>query len=466
MKCKQIIRNKKIFLPLILLLGISFNTIGQSFYRLQFEYPELNRNSIFNAFLIQYDDNDGIVRIGYFDSSQQKNIITECQIQLLSQPNNLNSNNYIIKLVNPKSIQGVSSIDFELFAFILKSINGGQMKLPVSVASLSSNGTILKSKDFIAQNSLAESELNEKVLDGLFLSDEPIYKNYTKAKSRGGFNWGRTIPTLHVYILADFFDENIGAGCMEDQKKLIQFYTTVASRLKIRLDTVTIANNRYNRKGVQMALDSLKPGIDDIVVFHYTGHGFNRDDPSDPYPNLFLMPYSDRPVFFDTLTKGKAKEKEEALRNATLSIQEIYKVIVSKGARLNCVFSDCCNTDYNLHNVPMIDDGKTKRGFLTLYPDYCKKLFIDERVSFLATATKKGEQAASNDRIGSLYTDNYLQILGKYLTPAYNGSVDDVNWNSVLINTVDMTKQKAPTIYNRLTKAAFIMSPFFDIQKK
>ena len=442
-------------------MSISLNTIGQSFYHLQFAYPELNHNSIFKAFLIQYDDNDGIVRIGYFDSLQQKQIITECQIQWSTQPTNLDSTNYLIKLVNPKSIQGVSSIHFELFAFIFKSIKGEQVKQPVSFASLSSNGTIIKSMDFLNQNSLTESDINEKILDGLFLSDEPIYKNYTKAKSRGGPNWGKSIPTLHVYILADLFDTHIGVGCDEDRKKLIQFYTSVATRLKIRLDTVIITNERYNRSGVQMALDSLKPGTNDIVVFHYTGHGFNREDPNDPYPNLFLVPYPDRPVWENL----KAKEQEEALRNATMGIQEIYKIIVSKGARLNCVFSDCCNTEYKLKNVPMIDDGKTKRGFFTLYPDYCKKLFIDERASFLATAVKKGEQAASNARIGSLYTDNYLQILGKYLTPAYNGSIEDVNWNSILINTDDKTKATAPTIYNRLTKAAFNMSPFFEIQK-
>jgi hypothetical protein len=94
-----------------------------------------------------------------------------------------------------------------------------------------------------------------------------------------------------------------------------------------------------------------------------------------------------------------------------------------------------------------------------------KNLFLDERASFLATAVKRGQQAASNARIGSLYTDNYLQILGKYLIPAYNGSVDDVNWNTILSNADDMTKAKAPTMFNTLTNAHFNMSPFFTIQK-
>lgn len=440
---------------------ICIESIGQSFYHFQFSIPEQKHISSINAIMIYYDDNDGVVRLGYFDSLQQKNIITECQIQYYNQIGSVDTNTHLIKLNTSKSIQGFTNIQFELYAFIFRSLHLGQENQPISFASVSSDGTKIKPIAFFSQNELAESDLNEKVLDGLFLKEEPFYKNYTKAKSRGGPNWGKSIPTLHVYILADLFDTHIGVGCNEDRKKLIQFYTSVATRLKIRLDTVIITNERYNRSGVQMALDSLKPGSNDIVVFHYTGHGFNRDDSNDPYPNLFLVPYAERPVWENL----KAKEQEEALRNATMGIQEIYKIIVSKGARLNCVFSDCCNTEYKLKNVPMIDDGKTKRGFFTLYPDYCKKLFIDERASFLATAVKKGEQAASNARIGSLYTDNYLQILGKYLTPAYNGSIDDVNWNAILINTDDKTKVIAPTIYNRLTKAAFNMSPFFEIQK-
>jgi hypothetical protein len=438
--------------------SFSFGAIGQSFYHLKFAPIAVKRVSNVNALMIQYDDTDALVRLSYFDSSQKRNIITECQIQSA----NASSSSSIVsyKFCKAKSIQGVASINYDLYGLQFKTVPNNVDLLPVAYLSFNNNGNQAHAGDFISHKILTESDLTENLLDGFYLKEEPFYINYTKAKSRGGPNWGKSIPTLHVYILADLYDKSIGGGCSIDQKKLILFYTSVASKLRIRIDTVNIINEKYNRASVQMALDSLKPGNDDIVVFHYTGHGFNREDPNDPYPNLFLMPYADRPVFENL----KAKEHEEALRNNTMSIQEIYQIIVSKGARLNCVFSDCCNTEYKLKNIPMNDDGKTKRGIFTLYPDYCKKLFIDERASFLATAVKKGEQAASNGRIGSMYTDNYLTILGKYLTPAYNGSVDDVNWNVILSNTDTITKQRAPTMKNTLTQLPFNMSPFFSIQ--
>ena len=429
---------------------------------MQFALPQLKHSSSIHALMVQYDDTDAVVRLGYFDSVQHKNIITECQIQNAFPNSNTETGKILYKLKESKSIQGVSKIPFENYGFQFKAIQGSIDLLPTLLNTYRGNGTIIKSTAFKSIKILKESDLTDKILDDVYLRDEPFYKNYTMGKSRGGFNWGKSIPTLHLMILADLHDEDIGVGCNEDKQKLIQFYSSVTSKLKIRLDTIIIANERYNRASVQLALDSLKPGNDDIVVFHYTGHGFNREDPLDPYPNLFLMPYADRPGWRNLKSKDSA---EQALRYATLSIQDIYKIIVSKGARLNCVFSDCCNTEYKLKNIPVNDDGKTKRGILTLYPDYCKKLFIDERASFLATAVKKGEQAASNTRIGSMYTDDYLQIVGKYLTPAYNGTVEDVNWNVILNNAVDMTKARAPTMYNNLTKARFVMNPFFTITK-
>lgn len=461
MKCKQIIRNKKIFLPIILLCCICNNANSQRFYYFKFAPPELKKVSTIQALMVQYDDTDAIVRLGYFDLEQKKNIITECQIQRIISISKEDSNRTEYQLIRAKLIQGESKIPFERYSIIFKENAENDGLPPASYGSITKDGKLKSTAALISSKVLTESDLTEKQLEGLFLKDEPFYKNYTKAKSRGGPNWGFTIPTLHVLILADLYDQHIGRGCNLDQKKLIQFYTSVASKLKIRLDTVNIINEKYNRSGLQMALDSLRPGKDDIVVFHYTGHGFNRDDPNDPYPNLFLMPYEDRPAF-DNL---KAVEHEEALRNNTMSIQEIYQTIIAKGARLNCVFSDCCNTEYKL-KTSTINDGETKkRGIFTLYPDYCKKLFIDERASFLATAVKKGEYAASTTSVGSIYTDSYLTNLGKYLTPAYNGSLDDVNWNSILSNTVTVTKGRAPSIKNTLTQLPFSMSPFFSIQK-
>ncbi len=439
--------------------SFSFGAIGQSFYYFRFTPAAIKHISNVNALMIQYDDTDAVVRLGYFDSVQKKNIITECQIQSANASSNSSTVSY--KFCKAKSIQGVASINYDLYGLQFKTGPNNIDLLPVAYLSFNKNGNQTHVGDFISHKILTESDLTENLLNGFYLKEEPFYINYTKAKARGGPNWGKSIPTLHVYILADLYDKSIGKGCSIDQKKLIQFYTSVASKLRIRLDTVNIINEKYNRANVQMALDSLKPGNDDIVVFHYTGHGFSRDDPNDPYPNLFLVPYPDRPVF-DTLHKV---EQEVALRNNTMSIQEIYQIIISKGARLNCVFSDCCNTFYKLKNIP-INDGETKkRGIFTLYPDYCKKLFMDERASFLATAVKKGEQAASTTSVGSIYTDSYLTILGKYLTPAYNGSVDDVNWNSILSNTVSVTKERAPTVKNTLTQLPFSMSPFFTIQK-
>jgi hypothetical protein len=84
----------------------------------------------------------------------------------------------------------------------------------------------------------------------------------------------------------------------------------------------------------------------------------------------------------------------------------------------------------------------------------------------LATAVIKGEQAASHPTKGSLYTNYYLQIISSFLSPAYNGSIEEVNWKAVIQGTEKKTKETAPSIYNTTTKSPFKMTPFSKIQLK
>lgn len=84
MKCKQIIRNKKIFLPIILLCCICNNANSQRFYYFKFAPPELKKVSTIQALMVQYDDTDAIVRLGYFDLEQKKILSLNARFKELS----------------------------------------------------------------------------------------------------------------------------------------------------------------------------------------------------------------------------------------------------------------------------------------------------------------------------------------------------------------------------------------------
>ena len=465
MEFRPIINSKKIFLAFILIFCLTTSLEAQNFWQFQWNVSKSGKIYSIDALLVQMEDNSGFIRLSFQDD-QQKQELAEVNLQLewLQNKSGKIDSNYLVQSLNaPKLIVGNGLGVLDNLCLLFKKTAISETIIPSQFGILDGAGRVEKLSSLISKKNLTESMLLEPLLAKFFLKDEPLYKNYTGPKTRGGgFFTGKPIPTMHVIIVADVMDASIGKGCKVDQSKLSQVYTTIAQKLKVRLDTIFLVNDTYGKQAIQKTLEALKPGKDDMVLFHYTGHGFNREDSLDPYPNLFLVPYAQRTSW----EKAKAEEQELGLRSGTLSMQEIYQTIIAKGARLNLVFSDCCNTNYKLKKIPVNDLAGTTRGFTNLYPDYCKKLFLDERVNILATAAKKGEQAASHSVKGSLYTNYYLQIISSFLSPAYNGSIDDVNWNAVIQGTEKKTRETAPSIYNTTTKSPFKMTPFSQIQLK
>ena len=465
MEFRPIINSKKIFLAFILILLMAPSLEAQDFWQFQWKTSKFGKLNTIDALLVQLEDNSGFLRLAFQDEQNSPQLAEiDLHPEFLKNKTGKIDSNYLVQVLGaPKRIAGTSLSLLDNLCLLFKQTDPSTILLPMQSGILDAAGRIEKSSPLLSKKNLTENLLIEPLLSKFFLKEEPLFKNYTAPKSRGGeFFTGKPIPTMHVIIVADLVDASIGKGCKVDQSKLSQVYITIAQKLKVRLDTIFLVNDKYGKQAIQQSLDELKPGKDDMVLFHYTGHGFNREDSLDPYPNLFLVPYAQRASW----EKAKADEQELGLRSATLSMQEIYQTIIAKGARLNLVFSDCCNTNYKLKNIPINDFSGTSRGFTNLYPDYCKKLFLDEKVNILATAVKKGEQAASHSVKGSLYTNYYLQIISSYLSPAYNGSIDEVNWNTVIQATEKKTKETAPSIYNTTTKSPFKMTPFSKIQLK
>ena len=465
MEFRPIISRKKIFLAFIFILALVPFLQAQVFWQFQWKTVKSGKSLLVDGLLVQLEDRSGFIRLNYLDDEKQTHLV-EINLQpeyLLNTKGKLDSNFLAQPLGTSKQLlgNGTSALDNQCLLF--KTNTNIDNLMPSHFGVLDGTGRLVNTSSLNSKKQLEENMLLEPLLVKFFLKNEPLYKNYTTAKTRGGFFAGKPIPTMHVIIVADVIDADIGKGCKVDQTKLSQVYISIAQKLRVRLDTIYLVNDTYGKEAIQRTLEDLKPGKDDMVLFHYTGHGFNREDSLDPYPNIFLVPDAQR----DSWKKMTDPEsQEQGLRVNTLSIQEIYQTIIAKGARLNIVFSDCCNTNYKLKNIPINDLSGTSRGFTNLYPDYCKKLFLDEKVNILATAVKKGEQAASHPTKGSLFTNYYLQIISSYLSPAYNGSIEEVNWNAVIQGTEKKTKETAPSIYNTTTKSPFKMTPFSKIQLK
>ncbi len=410
-------------------------------------------------FLVRYNDGDGFLRVSYFDSLAQKKQFAQYPLTekiWLNSKGLPDTNTIALHLNSDKTITTKWLPDYILFKLNPRT----DYYEPINAGKLLANGKQQLNNFTKRPKTITEADLTKEYLQDFFDESDLFFQNYTKSKTRGGPNFGKNIPTLFVRIIADVDDVSIGKGCLEDKKNLYKLYTLIAQKLKIRLDTFAVMGKDYNRKSVEDLLSNLNPGKNDMVMLHYTGHGFNRDDSTcpDPFPNLFLLPISERKPWEKLVETKKKVEYESILRANTLSTQEIYSIIIKKGARLNMVFSDCCNTDFRLRNLPSEVQKKT-RGVFTLYTDYCKTLFIDQSANILTAAVKKGEQAKSNSKDGSYYTLNYVQTLYKYLAPSFNPGDETVTWNTILETTKAGTIEKTKLCYDKILKGPCVMNP-------
>ena len=448
---------KKVIGMMILQFIVSNSSIlAQTMYELNYQNKPI--------FLVRHNDGSGFLRIAYFDSTKQKEQLIQFSLseKIWLNQKGLPDTNTIALYLDSNSSKTTNKWvpDFIVFKLDAKT----DYYEPFNAGKQLANGKQQLNNFTKRPKMLTEADLSKEYMLGFFEESDLFYQNYTKGKTRGGLNYGKNIPTMYIRIIADVEDQLIGNGCLVDKKNLYQLYSTIAQKLKIRLDTFAVMGKDYNRKNVEDLLNNLLPGKNDIVMLHYTGHGFNRDDSTnpDPFPNLFLLPVTERKPWEKLVETKKKDEAATILRANTLSIQEIYSMVIKKGARLNMVFSDCCNTDYRLRNLPSEVQKKT-RGVFSLYTDYCKTLFIDQSANILTAAVKKGEQAKSNPKDGSYYTLNYVQTLYKYLAPSFNPGDETVTWNTILETTKAGTIEKTKLCYDKILKGPCVMSPMIQV---
>jgi len=236
----------------------------------------------------------------------------------------------------------------------------------------------------------------------------------------------RNQPVLYCISVIDSKDSSIGATCIRDARRVNEFFRDIASFIHLPYRPVVIENSNFGKQAITNAIKKIHPGKNDIVVFYYSGHGFSyRNDDSHPFPQLALW-------------RGDASSKA-MLRSSTMNIEAIYSMIKAKGARLNLVMSDCCNSFVEMKRY---EDTKVISA-MQYFPRWNKiatsKLFLDTRSSFLIAATKKSQLAGSNAGDGGFFTFAFCQTFISQLEDRNDNFPD---W----MNLVKRTGAKASTI--------------------
>lgn len=228
-------------------------------------------------------------------------------------------------------------------------------------------------------------------------------------------------PMMHLFIVANTEVADIGSACRVDYNNIRNEMNGIAQSIGIRVKEYDVTGAAYSKEGLQQQIASLRPAANDIVVFLYTGHGFRFDDQQDPYPMMALTSNDYQP-----------------LEGNYVALSDVYNTICKKGARLNIVLSDCCNSKVG-ERRPLEGNTLFSRGNNNFSRKRLTELFFNAKGSLLSTAASPGEYSWC-DAAGGMFTLSFIQSLRREISAMNTGAV---SWQSVVDNTLKTALQRS-----------------------
>jgi hypothetical protein len=187
------------------------------------------------------------------------------------------------------------------------------------------------------------------------------------------------ISTLHAIVMVDTNDPQIGGMISVDLKKMRSYLQKMATLSGLELSTKEFTSEQFRARNVEVHIQSIDVGNDDVLFFYYSGHGFRYQN------QKVIWPYFDmqEPVSFD----------------------KIISTLRAKTPRLLVALTDACNKVLDGASEPQMAfrSGVTgSRGYRTLFRKF--------KGEILATSSSPGEYSQTTN-YGSWFTRDFLMGL-------------------------------------------------------
>ena len=437
--------NRKILLTFLLLVGQeAFSQIlYQDVYEIKFNIAADKENS-YTGLIIKNNDNSSQVRIRKLNRFTRQSTVYD--LPLITDMIHLKAERK--KNISPMVIYGndTSTRLRFLFSFFSRDYFNKLKFSPAGKVQFINREKITDA-NLTGIRYIRREDLQPAYLIQFFSSDEKLYAGlFLHAITQV-----QSTPNFYVIAVANTREATIGKGCNIDLNNIGAVFHQIAEDLDLPYHLATVADLQFNKQNVLTALDTLKPKQQDIVLFFYSGHGFSfKDDASHIYPQLDLR--SNPPVY-----------SEAAIKASTANIEEVFDLIRKKGARLNLVISDCCNSLIEFYRYFPNPKVVPQPYNFPINKEVASMLFLKTKASVLATAASKGQYAVSDEKTGGIFTGNFCEQL--YST-CYDLALksSDVSWEKIIGATGQYTTKLSAT-YDCGKGAGCVQEPVFMIQK-
>lgn len=447
-----------LFFMLTFLAG---NVSAQEVYELTYQFRDDSTRTIYRGLLFSNSDSTGFLRLTAINKKTKKRVLYDFTVSLKSNETSEKKKSFLLTdslsgtflfassdefaIKEGKQITHIDKLQlwfkqdslkrriepslqtpYRTENVLLQQKNDRQITRLMSEPDSAGIAKLLYEKTGITSvKRLRLSSFSKSYLRQYFTNSELYYEGqYSKKQVLAVRN--NTKPVLYLISVVNTGDDDIKTTCIADGKNVTHFFNRVASKLGLPYVERAIQGNNFNAVNVRAAIKSIYPGKDDIVIFHYSGHGFSyKDDDQNLFPEMAL--YYGTPPNWVTLKKS------------SINIEEIFNAIKAKGARLNLVLSDCCNTFIKKRRDEIIDTVDRDRGDKEINVRVAMSLFLKAKTSMLISAATKGQKARGSVSYNGFFTTSFLESLGLGLM-----SMDvDLQWKNIIEETEGATMKLA-----------------------
>lgn len=404
-------------------LLFAYTANAQSLFELKYHFEIKKGREDYKAFMLRNEDGTGIMRIEYFDlQTKTRNIVETDMVESygIDEKGNADSNMLIYVGLDQRMILG--NVLYQPDNFVFELNKQTHYFEPSFVISFAENG-----KEDIGildeVRLLQQTDLTKELVLQYFTEKDEFYINLFETEVRALTPMERKTQ-LHLILVANTEDRKIGKTCAIDKESTHKLYNEIADYLGIHFNPIVIAGKDFSKLNVERAINELRPGTEDIVIFYYSGHGFNDLKNNTKYP------------FLDLRDKASQKYGDPY----TMNIESIYQQLKRKGARMNLVFGDCCNNDPSQSSNISGEAASTRVSSIGWNMDNCRALFMNnKKLSMLLAAASKGQLSAGNAADGGFFTFNFSESLEKAMGPFSN----NVSWPGLLSVAQKQTIERA-----------------------
>lgn len=428
-------------------LFIAVTTHSQTLYEMRYSYTSEGVTDRLSAFILRNDDGTGMVRVAYQNRGDNKKKLVEMVMQESygqHEDGTDDSAQLVFVGLDPHFIVGTPDDYFleDHFVFTF-NVDSGFYEPSFVFSMPDDTSTQVGQLDEV--RFLNQEDLTRELVMEFFTEEDDFYKQLFETSTRE-LSPDDKMAQLHLVLVANTEDRDIGKTCVIDKDATYKTFSEIAEFLEINFKPTVIAGKEFSKVNVDKAVSSVRPGPNDIVVFYYSGHGFNEVD--EPYQ----FPYLD--------LRDKSFQKYGG--PFTLNIESIYQKLRSKGARLNLVISDCCNKDPTSGALVSSEGASTRTSSIGWNKENCQALFMSKQpLSIMMTAAQKGELSAGNPSDGGIFTFIFREQLEKALGPFTRNP----SWNNLVQSAKKETVNKAKTTWcNKEKKIVCVQNPVFKME--